>query len=573
MVNRIHSSKLQKVSLALLILFSAVIGIRSIARSQSGTNPEISGGRIVGIIMDSQGHPVHDVEVFVSNSLDDEPIAETTTQPDGSFSIKTQEWIPSDLTISFSRAHFESTEIFLDRSHVDDLITGKTVSLEEIIMERHIGIAFWIATLIFVCMLGLIATETLHNTLAALLGVSLLFGISYLGGAINDSLFIYEFTTAIDFVDWNVIFLIMGMMMFVAVVERTGVFSWLAFWAYQISGGRVWLLLPILMLITGVASAILDNVTTMLLMTPISVQIALALGISPLALLIPEVMASNVVGISTLIGTPTNILIGSYADLSFSDFLLNLTPGVIVAFVGLVLYSEWAYRRELKSGQSISERLLEKLAEGAKIAEPEDLKKAGIVGGAMLLLFIFGEQFHLLPSITAIMGSTALLVWIKPDLEEMIESVDWTTLVFFMALFIVIGAVEEVGLINVIAQFIGNLVGDNLLVALISVTWFSAILSGLIDNIPFTAAMLPVVGYLTTTVPGADSLVLFYALSVGAAMGGNSTLIGSSPNMVTAGISERAGYRITYMEFLKKGVPVMFITVSIGVIWLIIRFL
>jgi Na+/H+ antiporter NhaD/arsenite permease-like protein len=299
------------------------------------------------------------------------------------------------------------------------------------------------------------------------------------------------------------------------------------------------------------------------------------MGINPLALLMPEVMASNVVGISTLIGTPTNILIGSYAGISFNDFLTNLTPGVLAALVGLVIYSEITYRRDLKSGgeNGISPMLLEKLAERARITEPGHLRKAAWVGLGMLILFVFGEQIHLLPAVTAIMGATALMIWIRPDIEEMIEAVDWTTLVFFISLFIVVGAIQEVGLISFIATAIGRLVGENLLLAVIVITWFSAILSTVIANIPFTAAMLPVIAYLTARIPGAGSLVLFYALSVGSAMGGNGSLIGASANMVTAGISERAGHPITYVYFLKKGFPAMVITVSLALTWIIVHFL
>jgi Na+/H+ antiporter NhaD/arsenite permease-like protein len=298
------------------------------------------------------------------------------------------------------------------------------------------------------------------------------------------------------------------------------------------------------------------------------------LGINPLSLLIPEVMASNVVGISTLIGTPTNILIGSFADISFNDFLINLTPGVVLAMVGLTIYSIFIYRKQIleKGGDEISPLLLEKLEERAQITEPANLRKAGWVGAAMILLFVFGERFHLLPAVTAIMGATALLVWIRPDIEEMIEAVDWTTLVFFMSLFIVVGAIQEVGLIGMIATGIGNLVGENLILTMLVVTWFSAVLSMVIANIPFTAAMLPVVGYLSATVPGAHSKVLFYCLSVGSAMGGNGSLIGASANMVTAGISERAGQPITYLYFLRKGFPALVITVALAMIWLLLRF-
>jgi Na+/H+ antiporter NhaD/arsenite permease-like protein len=362
-------------------------------------------------------------------------------------------------------------------------------------------------------------------------------------------------------------------MIVIAVVEETGIFQWLAFFAYRISGGRTWLLLPILMLITGVASAFLDNVTTMLLMTPISVQIALALGINPLALLMPEVLASNVIGVSTLVGTPTNILIGSFGAISFNDFLTNLTPGVLLAFVGLVIYTGLTYRKELQQAREPSPMLLDELAERGKITQPDHLKKAGVVGAGMLVLFVVGEYFHLLPAVTALMGATALLVWIRPDIDEMIEAVDWTTLVFFMSLFIVVGGIQEVGLISFIADGIAKLVGDSLVLTMLAVVWLSAIMSMVVANIPFTAAMLPVISFLSGTVPGAHSKVLYYSLSVGSAMGGNGSLIGASANMVTAGISDSAGYPITYAYFLRKGFPALLITVALATVWLLIRFL
>ena len=191
----------------------------------------------------------------------------------------------------------------------------------------------------------------------------------------------------------------------------------------------------------------------------------------------------------------------------------------------------------------------------------------------MLVLFVFGERIHLLPSVTALIGATALLLWIRPDIEEMIEAVDWTTLVFFMALFIVVGAIQVVGLISIIADLIGRLVGESLILAMLAIIWLGALLSTIVANIPFTAAMLPVVGYLTAIVPGAQNKALFYSLSVGSGMGGNGSLIGASANMVTAGITERAGYPITYMYFLKKGMPALLITVGLASGWLLLRFL
>jgi Na+/H+ antiporter NhaD/arsenite permease-like protein len=214
----------------------------------------------------------------------------------------------------------------------------------------------------------------------------------------------------------------------------------------------------------------------------------------------------------------------------------------------------------------------DRLRESGRITQPGKLRKSAIIFGFMLVLFVVGDRIHLVPAVTAIMGAVAMLLWVSPDIEEMLHVVDWTTLVFFIALFIGVGALQEVGLISLIATGIGGLVGDNLTAAILILVWSAALLSGVIDNIPFAATMLPVVGYLTRTIPGAESGVLWYALSVGAAMGGNSTLIGASPYLVTAGISERAGYRITYLTFLKVGLPATILTVLTGMIWLLIRF-
>lgn len=535
----------------------------------------MSSRLVTGRVVDRQGQPVEGARVTVGSTQASDLLVEAVTQPDGRYALSLPEVVPDSLTIRFSRVHFGEQHSELDTTAIQNLRNGQSVVLPDVVLPRRVNLSFWLATLIFAVVLVLIATSRFHNTLAALVGAALVLALSYLGRPLSEELFILDFQGALRHVDWNVIFLIMGMMIVIAVVERTGLFQWLAFMAFRLSGGRTWLLVPILMIVTGVASAFLDNVTTMLLMTPISVQIALAMGISPLALLMPEVMASNVVGISTLIGTPTNILIGSYGKISFNDFLVNLTPGVLLALVGLVVYSELTYRRELReaSAGGISPLLLQRLAERAQITEPDHLKKAGWIGAVMLILFVFGEGVHLVPAVTALMGATALLVWIKPDIEEMIEAVDWTTLVFFIALFIVVGAIQEVGLISLIADGIGRLVGGHLVLAMLAVVWLSALLSTVVANIPFTAAMLPVIGYLTATVPGAQTKVLFYCLSVGSAMGGNGSLIGASANMVTAGIADRAGYPITYVYFFRKGFPALLLTVGLATLWLLLRFL
>jgi Na+/H+ antiporter NhaD/arsenite permease-like protein len=554
---------------AMILVAGAIILWPSITSQAQGGQPS---PWIAGVVRDGQGQPVQGAQVSLLSSPESQPLTEAATQADGRYALVLSEPIPNMPIVQIERAHFKPTQIDITTLQVQTLRSGETVILPDVTLKRSITAAFWIATLVFVSVLVLIATGVLHNTLSTLVGAAVLFLISYLGHPISENFFIFDFAGAIHYIDWNVIFLVMGMMIVIAVVENTGIFQWLAFFAYRVSGGRTWLLLPILMLITGVASAFLDNVTTMLLMTPISVQIAISLGINPLALLIPEVLASNVIGVSTLVGTPTNILIGSYANISFNDFLKNLTPGVLLAFIGLLLYCAFIYRRELAKASEASPLLLEKLAERGRITNPGNLKKAGVVGFGMLLMFVFGEIVHLLPAVTALIGATALMVWIRPNIEEMIEAVDWTTLVFFMSLFIVVGAIQEVGLISFIADGIGKLVGEHLLLTMLVIIWLSALLSTVVANIPFTAAMLPVVGYLSATVPGANSKVLFYCLSVGSAMGGNGSLIGASANMVTAGIADGAGYPITYANFLKRGFPALLITVGLATLWLLYRF-
>ncbi len=530
-----------------------------------------SGGILIGRVYDTQGRPVEGARVQLQSGPRN--VVSVRTQPDGVFALLVPSNPDDHLHLRVQRTHYRPLDLPLPPEARQALKQGQAVVLPDIRLSRSWGPAFWATLLVFLLMLVLIGSGRLHNTMAALVGTSLLFAISSLGSLVTPALFIFDFQRAVGFVDWNVIFLIMGMMIFIAIVERTGVFQWLAFAAYRLSRGHTWLLLPILMGVTGIASAFLDNVTTMLLMAPISVEIALALSMNPLALLIPEVMASNVVGVSTLIGTPTNILIASYAGISFDDFLSNLTPGVLLAFVGLIIYSEVIYWRDLKAATLLSPELVAKLEEHAHITDPVALRKAAWVGAGMLVLFSLGEHIHLLPAVTALMGATVLLLWVKLDIEEMIEAVDWTTLVFFMSLFIVIGAVREVGIIDFIADLIGSLVGTNLLLAMLVIMWSGAALSAVVDNIPFTAAMLPVVGTLTGHIPGAESKALYYCLSVGSAMGGNGTLIGSSPNLVTAGIAERAGYPITYTDFLKKGVPAVLVTVFLAGLWLLIHFL
>jgi Na+/H+ antiporter NhaD/arsenite permease-like protein len=528
---------------------------------------------LVGQLRDAQGQPIQNAEIAVYIDGNEAAIAVVESQRDGSFMVDLSEVPSQSLSIEITRPHFHSLTWTATPQILEELQHGAEIRLPDLTMERRITLGFWIATLTFVGMLLLIAFERLHNTMAALLGAAAVLGVSFVGRPLNPDLFILDFEKALQYVDFDVIFLVMGMMIVIGILEATGIFQWTAYQAYRLSRGRAWILVIILMVLTSVASAMLDNVTTMLLMVPITLEIALAVGINPLSLIIPEILASNVGGMSTLIGTPANILIGSYADISFGDFLINLTPGVLLALAALTIFVLVFYRRQYRAATGgLSAAMLERLRKNGRITQPETLAKAGAIFCLMLLLFVFGEQIHLVPAVTAILGAVFMLLVVGADIQEMLRVVDWTTLMFFIALFMVIGAIQEVGLVSLIAVGIKNLVGENLTLALLIVVWAGAFFSGVIDNIPFAAALLPVVGYLTNSLPGGSSKVLFYGLSVGSNLGGNSTLIGSAPNMVTAGILENAGYPVSYITFLKLGVPATIITVATATIWLLIRF-
>lgn len=553
----------------LLLFLASNLGHNSPPVSAAGSE---SRG-IVGRLVDAQGEPIRRADVKAYVNGEEEPAAEGESQADGGFVLELPDGPLERVELGISRPHFQPKTWSAGADELALLRECGTLRLGEITMERRITLGFWVATLTFVGMLMIIALEKLNNTMAALLGAAIVLGISSVGRPFNPELFILDFEQALHYVDFDVIFLVMGMMIVIGILETTGIFQWMAYQAYRLSRGRAWILVVILMVLTSVASAMLDNVTTMLLMTPITLEIALALGINPLSLIVPEVLASNIGGISTLIGTPTNILIGSYADIGFGDFLVNLTPGVILAQAALTGYVLLVYRRQYRAASGgLSGAMLERLRENGRITRPTTLAKAGAIFMVMLLLFVVGEQFNLVPAVTAILGAVFMLLIVRIDVEEMLKVVDWTTLMFFIALFMVIGAIQEVGLVSFIAAWIKNVVGENVTLALAVIVWAGALLSGLIDNIPFTAAMLPVVGFLTRTTPAASSKVLFYGLSVGAALGGNSSLIGASSNVVTAGITERAGYPISYMTFLKVGLPATIITVAMAMLWLYIRF-
>ena len=566
-----HSGFLKTLFRGGLILCLTILCIKVFV--QPGHAYQGSNFIVTGELTDSLDQPVKGAHLAALISGNVEILTETESRSDGTWSLRLDSIPDNSLEIRVERSHYISQAITLNQTDLTKLGDTGLFRIEPIELERKIDISFWIATAIFLAILLLIAFEFLHSATAALAGLSITLLVSYIGGAYNPSLMIYTFEQAIGYIDWEVIFLLIGMMIIIAIIEGTGIFQWMAFQAYRLSRGRSWLLVLILMAITVFASALLDNFTTMLLMVPISLQIGMALGINPLSLIIPEVLASNVGGITTLVGTPTNILIGAYAGIGFNDFLVNQTLGVVFALIVMGGYVLYHYRKEFKKrGGGISPKLYAKLEENARIENKGDLWKSIVVFILVFVGFILGERVHLVPAVSAIAGATVLLIWLNPDIQKMIKAVDWTTLVFFMALFMVVGAIQEVGLISFIASWMSRIVGENLTLGIFLIVFGVGTLSTLVANIPLTASMLPIVRILTNSIPGAHSLVLYYALSMGAAMGGNGFLIGGEANLVTAGITEQTDYPISFKEFLKVGLPVTYLTLIVGFIWLLIRF-
>ncbi|MGQ0534644.1 MAG: ArsB/NhaD family transporter [Methanobacteriota archaeon] len=455
--------------------------------------------------------------------------------------------------------------------------------------------ALWIATGVLVAVYALIAFEVLHRTAVALLGAAVLLFVSSIAGSFDSDYILFgrealeggasatealeeTFSHAVSFIDLNVVFLLMGMMIIVSIMSETGVFQWMALESYRLAKGSVWRLSASLVIITATVSTLLDNVTTMLLLTPIIIQISLALKMKPWPLLLPAVLASNIGGTATLIGDPPNILIGSFAGLGFNDFLFALAPFVGVTLVGFLGFTYLWYRTDYAHPREDFAGLLARLEADYTIRDRPLLWKCLAVLFVTILLFVLHDRFHMQPSVAALIGASILVVIAKADIVKTIEEVEWTTLVFFMMLFVIIGAAEEAGLLDMIANSIRGVAGGDHVVALLLILWVSALVSAVVDNIPFTATMLPVVASLAQDFCGAGELLchdgraLWWALAIGAAYGGNGTLIGASANIVTAGLAEKAGSPVSFKEFLKVGFPTMIFTVIIATVYLVLRY-
>ncbi len=412
------------------------------------------------------------------------------------------------------------------------------------------------AVVVFVVAYALIATERIPRTAAALSGAALLAALGIVGA---EEMFFSEETG----VDWNVIFLLLGMMIVVSVVKQTGLFDFLAIWASKRAKGRPFRVMVMLVVITAVASAFLDNVTTVLLIAPVTLLVCDRLGVPPVPFLIAEVMASNIGGTATLIGDPPNIIIASRSGLSFNDFLVNLAPIVIVlmvVFIGLcrVLFRDaFVYHPErVDRVMALDER--EAIRDGALLVRSL-VVLAGIIAG-----FVLHAALHIEPAVVALLGAGVIVVVSRTEPREYLEEVEWGTLVFFMGLFVMVGALVEVGVIERLGEAAVAAVGDRYLLAATVLLGGSAILSGIVDNIPYVATMTPLVQDLVDATPDPQQgEAMWWALALGADLGGNATAVGASANVVVLGIAARNGHPISFWEFTKYGLIVAAVTVAL----------
>jgi Na+/H+ antiporter NhaD/arsenite permease-like protein len=415
-----------------------------------------------------------------------------------------------------------------------------------------------LAVALFAVALLVIATERVDRTKVALAGAVLML--------LTQTIDQHE---AIEAIDWNTLGLLAGMMLMVKVTEPTGVYTWLAIRAGQLSRGRPVAVVWSLALTTAVLSAFLDNLTTVLLMVPITFLLADALDIDPIPLVVIEILVSNIGGTATLIGDPPNILIAGATGLSFTAFIVNLAPVVIATFAVVTAGLYLVYRRQLRVAPEARQRVME-LDARRSIEDMGELKRTVPVLVGTIFLFFAHQVLHLEPATVAMTGATVMLFVSRQRLQDSLAGIEWPTLFFFIGLFVMVGGLEETGAIDEVAQGIADVTDGDRTAELLGITWVSALGSGLVDNIPFTAAMIPVVESLQGD--GGDD-AYWWALALGACFGGNATLVAAAANVAAAGMAARAGRPIGFLYFLKIGLPVTFVSMIIATAYIALRYL
>jgi Na+/H+ antiporter NhaD/arsenite permease-like protein len=412
---------------------------------------------------------------------------------------------------------------------------------------------------IFLVAYALIAIERWDRTLVALLGG---FAVVALG--------LVDQHQAFEAIDLNVIFLLAGMMIIASTLGRTGIFDWLAIRSVRLSHGDPLRLLLILCLVTAVLSAFLDNVTTVVLMAPITLSVARRLDVSPLPYLISQILASNIGGTATLIGDPPNILIGSAAGLDFVDFLVNLAPVTVLVFVAFVAIVRVFFRGSLEVPTERREAALEQ-TEAGTITDRPLLARSLIVVGFTLLGFLLHSAIGIEAATVAMLGATVLMLIARIDPHEAFREVEWSTLFFFVGLFVLVEAIIEVGIVGSVAESLATVSGGNAAVASLGLLWVSAIASAIVDNIPYTATAIPIVHQLIDA--GLPAEPLWWSLALGACLGGNLTIVGASANIVVADVAAREGYPIRFRTFFRYGSVVVLVSLVISSVYVWVRYL
>ena len=415
-----------------------------------------------------------------------------------------------------------------------------------------------IAIVIFLVTMAAIMTEKLHRTVAAVAGALLLI----LTGVLSVE-------SGFSYVDLNTLGVLIGMMLFVAVVKNSGIFEYIAIKAAKIAKGRPWPLMVLFALITAVLSAFLDNVTTVLLIGPMTLAITSMLRINPIPFFMTQIMASNIGGTATLIGDPPNIMIGSAAGLSFTDFITNTGVAVLFVLAATIVCFYFIYGRKLHVEPEAMDSILQ-LDENKAIKDRSLLIKSVVMILLVVFGFVFHSQLHLESCTIALTAAAVMLLIGRQDVEEIVAGVEWTTILFFTGLFIVVGGLQETGVIQILANGLMDLTEGHMTLTILLILWVSAIVSSFLDNIPFVATLIPLI--LTMESGGVDVTPLWWALSLGACLGGNGTLVGASANVVLAGVSAKNGYPITFMQYTKTGFPLMLISILISTVYLLLRF-
>ena len=415
-----------------------------------------------------------------------------------------------------------------------------------------------IAIIVFVVVIGLIISEKVNSAAAALAGAMALVVTGVMSAH-----------KALSYIDFNTIGLLVGMMVLVAIIRQSGLFEYVAIKAAKMVHGDPWKIMIAFILLTAVLSGILDNVTTVLLVGPMTIAIAKMLEINPVPFLMTQILASNVGGTATLIGDPPNIMIGSAANLSFMDFLKNTGVAVVLVIVFMIVMMRFVYKKEIEV-EGLDTSKIMNLDPDKSITDKPLLIKGVVVIVLVILGFIFHDQIGMETSVIALTAAAVMLIIGGVNVDNAIQDVEWTTIAFFMALFVVVGGLTETGVIKQVAAVIIERTAGHPVMMMLILLWASALLSSFLNNIPFIATLIPLV--IALKADGMDAEPLWWAISLGACLGGNGTMIGASANVVLSDISTKHGYPITFKSYLRVGMPFMLGSVFISMVFLLVKY-